>query len=118
MKSHFLISSVKKISEEFPILKEAKREVLEDLMDLENAKLVLDWISSGKVKLKYDVVKIPSPFALNLLLQGHLDLMKIENKQEFLQRMYKVYMSEIEKKAQPEEFSYEDFLDDYGGSKI
>ena len=30
MKSHFLIASVKKISNEFPILKEAKREVLEE----------------------------------------------------------------------------------------
>src|SRR3989344_8770019 len=31
MKSHFLVAAVKKISDDFPILKEAKREVLEDL---------------------------------------------------------------------------------------
>ena len=110
MKSHFLINSVKKISKEFPILKEAKREVLEDLMDIEKAKLVLDWISTGKVKLSYNHVKIPSPFSLNLILQGHLDLMKIEDKQDFLQRMHKVYMQEIEKKQNPEEFSYDEFL--------
>jgi ATP-dependent Lhr-like helicase len=115
MKSHFLIASVKKISEEFPILKEAKREVLEDLMDIQNAKLVLDLIHSDKVKLSYHIVKIPSPFALNLILQGHLDLMKLEDKQEFLQRMHKVYQQEIEKKAHPEEFDYGDFLESYGG---
>ncbi len=110
MKSHFLISSVKKISKEFPILKEAKREVLEDLMDIEKAKLVLDWITEKKVKLSYNNVKIPSPFSLNLILQGHLDLMKIEDKQDFLQRMHKVYMQEIEKRHNPDEFSYDEFL--------
>jgi len=114
MKSHFLIASVKKISKEFPILKEAKREVLEDLMDIEKAKLVLEWIHTGKVKLSYSVVKIPSPFSLNLILQGHLDLMKIEDKQDFLQRMHKVYMNEIERRNNPEEFSYDEFLAEVG----
>jgi ATP-dependent Lhr-like helicase len=114
MKSHFLINSVKKISKEFPILKEAKREVLEDLMDIEKAKLVLDWINSGKVKLSYESVKIPSPFSLNLILQGHLDLMKIEDKQDFLQRMHKVYLQEIERRHNPEEFSYDEFLQEVG----
>jgi ATP-dependent Lhr-like helicase len=98
MKSHFLISTVKKISKDFPILKEAKREVLEDLMDLKNTKLVLDWIKEGKVQVKVDYVKIPSPFSLNLLLQGHMDIMKIEDKQQFLQRMHQVYINEIQKK--------------------
>lgn len=117
MKSHFLIASVKKISKEFPILKEAKREVLEDLMDIEKAKLVLDWINSGKVKINYHIVKIPSPFSLNLILQGHLDLMKIEDKQDFLQRMHKVYINEIERKNNPEEFSYDEFLNEVGGNE-
>jgi len=98
MKSHFLIAAVKKISAEFPILNEAKREVLEDLMDIESAKKVLDLIKSEEVKLSYDVVRIPSPFALGLLLQGHMDLMRIEDKQEFLQRMHQVYINEIANK--------------------
>lgn len=118
MKSHFLINSVRKISKEFPILKEAKREVLEDLMDLQRTKQVLDWISTGEVKLSYQIVKLPSPFALNLILQGHMDLMRIEDKQEFLQRIHKVYMDEISKKSsgnKVEEFNYQDFLDDLAG---
>ncbi len=115
MKSHFLIHSVKKISEEFPILKEAKREVLEDLMDLEKTKQVLEWIQSGEVKINYHSTKIPSPFALNLILQGHMDLMKMEDKQEFLRRMHKVYEDEIKKKPGKKlyEFDYEEFLDKY-----
>jgi len=99
MKSHFLIAAVKKISSEFPILNEAKREVLEDLMDIENAKKVLEDIKKGEIAISMDIVRIPSPFALNLLLQGHMDLMRIEDKQEFLQRMHKVYIQEIENKS-------------------
>jgi ATP-dependent Lhr-like helicase len=99
MKSHFLISAVKKISSEFPILNEAKREVLEDLMDIKNAKKVLEDMKSGEIAINIDIVRIPSPFALNLLLQGHMDLMRIEDKQEFLQRMHNVYMQEIENKS-------------------
>jgi ATP-dependent Lhr-like helicase len=99
MKSHFLIATVKKISSEFPILKEAKREVLEDLMDIANARLVLRWIKKGEVKISIDYARIPSPFSLNLLLQGHLDLMRIEDRQEFLKRMHRVYQQEIAKKG-------------------
>ncbi|MFW5846894.1 MAG: ATP-dependent helicase [Nanoarchaeota archaeon] len=98
MKSHFLISAVRKISKEFPILSEAKREVLEDLMDVQNALKVLDWIKSGKVEIEASPVKIPSPFSLNLVLESHLDLMRIEDKQDFLKRMHKVYSEEISKK--------------------
>jgi len=99
MKSHFLIAAVKKISQEFPILKEAKREVIEDLMDLENTKKVLLWIDEKKVKVKIEEVRIPSPFSLGLLIQGHMDLLKIEDKQAFLQRMHKIYQEEIQKKT-------------------
>ncbi len=94
--SHFLLASVKKISKEFPILREARREVLEDLMDIDNAKLVLDWIKDGKVKLKFVETDIPSPFSLNLVMQGYSDLIKIEDKIEFLKRMYLEIQKRIE----------------------
>lgn len=95
MKSHFLLGSVRKISHNFPILKEARREVLEDLMDIENAKKVLDWIKEGKVKVERTNVKLPSPFALSIVMEGHTDLMKMEDKIEFLKRMHQEHMKEI-----------------------
>ncbi|MBI3623551.1 ATP-dependent helicase [Candidatus Pacearchaeota archaeon] len=95
MKSHFLLAAVKKITGEFPILREARREVLEDLMDIENAKLVLGWIKKGKVKVDIQETDLPSPFALNLILQGHSDLIKIEDKQAFLKRMHDMHMKKI-----------------------
>ncbi len=95
MKSHFLLAAVKKISNKFPILNEARREVKQDLMDIENAKKVLDWIRKNKIQIKVKDVKLPSPFNLNLILQGHTDLIRIEDKQEFLKRMHELHMKLI-----------------------
>ena len=95
--SHFLISNVRKISHEFPILREARREVLEDLMDIDNARVVLEWIKEGKVKIRFVETDIPSPFSLNLVMQGYSDLIKIEDKIEFLKRMYKAIEGKIER---------------------
>jgi ATP-dependent helicase Lhr and Lhr-like helicase len=98
MKSHFLLASVKKISHDFPILKEARREVLEDLMDINNTKVVIDWIKEGKVKVEQITSKLPSPFALSIVLEGYTDLMKMEDKLEFLKRMHKEHLKEIGEK--------------------
>ncbi|MDP3986664.1 MAG: ATP-dependent helicase [Nanoarchaeota archaeon] len=95
MKSHFLLAAVKKISHEFPILREARREVFEDLMDIENAKAILKEINEGKVKVKIIETKIPSPFAIHLVLQGHTDLLRIEDKQAFLKRMHELHLKDI-----------------------
>jgi ATP-dependent Lhr-like helicase len=100
LKSHFLFSTVKKISKEFPILREARREVLEDLMDIENAKKVVHWIEQGKIKIKIIETEFPSPFALNLILQGHSDLIRIEDKQSFLKRMHEIHTRLILKKIE------------------
>jgi len=95
MKSHFLLAAVKKITNEFPILREARREVLEDLMDIKNAGKILEEIEKGKIKVKIKEIKIPSPFALNLILQGHSDLIRIEDKQAFLRRMHQLHIDNI-----------------------
>ena len=95
MKSHFLLYAVKKITNEFPVLREARREVLEDLMDVENATKVLGWIKKRKVKVKLEETELPSPFAANLILQGNSDLIRIEDKQEFLKRMHREHLKII-----------------------
>jgi len=95
LSSSFMLAAARKTSADFPVLKEAKREVLEDLMDINNARLVLEWIKQGKVKTEIVHNGLPSPFALNLIIQGHADLMKIEDKMEFLKRMHKAIMERI-----------------------
>ena len=96
--SEFLYSAVKKISNEFPILREARREVMEDLMDVENASEVLKWIEQGKVKIVYKIVPIVSPFGLKLLIRGRTDLIKMEDKAKFLKRMHELHLKEIERR--------------------
>ena len=95
LRSHFLMAAVKKISKNFPILNEARREVLEDVMDLESTKKVLDQIESKLLKIKIIETKLPSPFTLSLIIQGHSDLIKIEDKQKFLKRMHELHMKVI-----------------------
>ncbi|MCX8193771.1 MAG: ATP-dependent helicase [Candidatus Pacearchaeota archaeon] len=97
MKSDFLLSAIKKISNNFPILKETRREVLEDLMDINNAIRVLKWIKEGKIKIETIITEVPSPFSFNLITQGYADLMKIEAKIEFLKRMHQAVLDRIKK---------------------
>ncbi len=96
--SMILMNAVKRISTDFPILKEARREVLEDLMDIENTKLVLKMLEEGKIKIKHLNSGMPSPFAFAIALQGYTDVMKIEDRLEFLKRMHQAVLARIGEK--------------------
>ena len=100
--SMLLISALRRISEDFSILKEAKREVLEDLMDIENTTKVLKDIEDDKIKVKEVHTNIPSPFAFNLVLQGYLDILKIEDKLKFLRNMHTLVLAKIGKEHEIE----------------
>jgi len=93
--SMILMNAVKRIDPNFCILKEARREVLEDLMDIENAKKVVEGIEQEKIIIKELNTRLPSPFAFNLVLQGFSDIMKIEDKVEFIKRMHEQIMAKI-----------------------
>lgn len=111
MSSQILLSSVKQLNENFCILKEARREVLEDLMDIDNAVLVIKNIEEGKIIVKEITTNIPSPFAFTIVLQGYTDVMKVEDKIEFLRRMHNRILNKIgesvKKKDDNSEFDYE-----------
>jgi len=96
--SRILLSAVKKISNEFPILEEARREVLEDLMDIKHAREVIEHIETGDIQVKESFTDIPSPFAFNLVLMGYSDIMKMEDKMAFLKRMHNMVLAKIELK--------------------
>jgi len=93
--SRLLLSAVKKIGKDFPILKEAKREVLEDLMDVQNAQKVVEWVEQGKIELKEISTDVPTPFAINIVTMGYADIMKMEDKLEFLKRMHDMVLAKI-----------------------
>ncbi len=91
-----ILKTIREIDKNFPILKEAKREVLEDMMDIENAKKIVLEIETKKIKVEEINIGIPSPFTFNLILQGRSDLIKIEEKHEFLKRMHNLVLAKIE----------------------
>ena len=98
MHSHFLLSAVKEISKDFPILREARREVLEDLMDVGRAVEIVRAIEDGKIKFKIVRTPMVSPFGLNLLTQSHADFIKIEDRIAFLKRMHELHLKIIQNK--------------------
>jgi ATP-dependent Lhr-like helicase len=95
MGSRILLSFVKKISEDFSILKEARREVMEDLMDIKNAKWVIKQIKEGRIKIKIISNDIPTPFAFNMIAQGYMDVLRIEERTEFIRRMHEAILLRI-----------------------
>lgn len=103
--SMILWSALKRINENFSIIREAKREVLEDLMDIENAVKVVKWTEDNDVIVKEISTTIPSPFAFQLILQGYVDVMKMEDKIEFARRMHNLVMAKIGMKVKAVTFS-------------
>ena len=113
--SKILFNAVKRISNNFPILKEARREVLEDLMDSPHAEEIIKLIKEGKIKTSIINTSIPSPFAFSLIAGGYDDIIKIEDKHEFLRRMHQMVQAKIalkkgrEIKKEEKEFSYREY---------
>lgn len=93
MKSLILKQAVEELDPYFPVLKEAYREVMEDAMDVINAKRILDEIKAGEIEIEGLISKHPSPFAFHIVMQGHSDIIKAEDRQRFLQRMYQQIMN-------------------------
>ncbi|MBI2151616.1 ATP-dependent helicase, partial [Candidatus Woesearchaeota archaeon] len=67
--SRILYNAVKRISNDFPILKEARREVMEDLMDVDNAQFIINQLKDKKIAVKVVNKKMPSPFAFSLVIE-------------------------------------------------
>lgn len=110
--SRILLSAVKKISKDFPILKEARREVLEDLMDSINTEKIINDLKNNNILFKEVETSFPSPFAFSIILSGYSDIIKLEDKQEFLRRMHQMVLAKIalkEGKKKIKQFSYDNF---------
>jgi ATP-dependent Lhr-like helicase len=93
--SQILINACRRISQNFPILKEARREVLEDLMDVKNANKIIDEIKDGSITIKEIETQIPSPFALNLVARGYSDILRMEDRLEFIRKMHTIVLAKI-----------------------
>ncbi len=95
LSSHFLYAALQELDPNFFVIKEARREVLEDRMDITNAQLVIQWLEQQKIKVTEKETSIPSPFGFNLVLQGYTDILRFDDRHEFLRRMHQMVLAKI-----------------------
>lgn len=100
VKSKLLLSAVKQLDPDFVILKEARREVLEDLMDVAGAQAVIKRLEQGAIGVKEISTSVPSPFAFNLVLTGYTDILKMQDRQAFLRKMHELVLAKISLKKE------------------
>lgn len=100
MKSHFLLSVTRnKHGDDFPMIQETYREIMEDAMDIKHVKEVVEGLDSEEISFElYDQRGVPSPFSHNLLLQGASDVVKMEDRKERLKKLHEQVMDSIEDK--------------------
>jgi len=79
----------------FPVIKETYREILEDSMDVKHAMEVLKRIEDGDIKVVKVRVPVPSPFAHNIVLIGLSDVVLMEDRKEVLKRLHEQVMKRI-----------------------
>ena len=95
VRGKILLKHIQEMDNNFPILKESRREATEDYMDIKNAKRVISWIDSGEMEIKTINTIIPTPFAFNLVSQGYLEVLHQEDKVEFTKRMHRAVLDKI-----------------------
>ena len=95
--SKILLNFVREIDDDFAILNEARREVIEDYMDVNSAEEVLSRVESKEIIIKTVNTTIPTPFAFNLVSRGYLDVLKYEDRGEFIRRMHEAIINKINK---------------------
>ncbi len=99
MKGHFLISAIRnQYGEDFPMIKETYREIMEDAMDITHTEEVVEGLRDGEITFEVKDSDIPSPFSHNMLLQDSSDVVKMEDKKKRLQELHEKVMDRIEQK--------------------
>ena len=80
----------------FPVIEETYREILRDVMDLENAQRVLSWMDKGEMALEViDYSASPSPFAHNIILSGISDLVLMEDRSALLKDLHRKVLAKV-----------------------
>ncbi|MCS6768454.1 MAG: ATP-dependent helicase [Candidatus Nitrosocaldus sp.] len=80
----------------FPVLEETYREVMEDLMDVRRAEHVLRDVEEGRRRFVfYSARDVPSPFSHMLIVSGYSDVVLMEDRREMLEALHELVMRRI-----------------------
>lgn len=89
VRSAYLLEALRDM-DNVPVMEETYREVLEDDMDIKNAKVVLEMTENGKMGVQImPFTDAPSPFAHNVILSGTSDIVMMEDKSAFLRDLHR-----------------------------
>lgn len=89
VRSAYLLDTLADLENE-PVIEETYREVLEDDMDIKNAKEVLMMIENGKMGIRtIPFTGTPSPFAHSIILSGFTDIVLMEDRSALLRELHR-----------------------------
>ncbi len=89
VRSAFLLESLERM-EGMPVIEETYREVMEDDMDIRNARQVLEWLEDGTMSLELRPFDgTPSPFAHSVILSGFSDIVLMEDRSALLRELHR-----------------------------
>ncbi|MCL2607322.1 MAG: ATP-dependent helicase [Methanomassiliicoccaceae archaeon] len=89
IRSSYLLETLGNM-DEMPVIEETYREVLEDDMDIKNARIVLDHIENKDMHIETIPFNgTPSPFAHNAILSGFSDIVLMEDRSALLRELHR-----------------------------
>jgi len=97
MNANKLLAYLQQNMPDFPMLKEAYREVMEDAMHVDEA---LDYLKKVKPKLHIrGKCALPSPFSFSILSEASSDVVMIQSRREFIRAMHERMMEFLKKQG-------------------
>ncbi len=84
--------------DDFPVVKETEREIMEDVMDVENALTVLRMIERGELEVTPVRTPVPSPLAHGIYLSGLSDVILMEDRLKLLEYLYRRVVEDADDK--------------------
>ena len=89
MRSAYLLETLRDMENE-PVIEETYREILEDDMDINNARVVLEMMERGEMSVTtIPFTGTPSPFAHTVILSGFSDIVLMEDRTALLKELHR-----------------------------
>jgi len=99
-----------KMSTDNPVVRETLREILEDHMDIEDARTVLKLIEEGWIRVvPTPPWSVPSPFAHHIIATAFQDIVLMEDKRKLLMELYNRVMERLGRR--PSQLPHESEID-------
>lgn len=97
MNARLLLHTCRRMENDFFVLRETRSEILTQLMDLPGAIELLKLVRLGSIEVREVESASPSPFALNLFAQGHMDSQRVGEKSEFIRQLHEKIQEKLSK---------------------